>query len=191
MKTIFSLLIGTFCYCSLFAQADETLFGEDFQMSASWAGMSYTNSQIHEKTIHQLGLDVGFEYKGNFLAGYQWRKTVDEVVLSDQFNNSQIGLAYHTFLVGYSLPTYRVIHPRFTVGIGPGSLNANGVKDQLFVIQPAAGVEINLFKWARISLDGGYRMVSGTQAAGLSNNDLSKFFMAISLRFGWSWGELN
>ena len=157
------------------------------EMSASWAGMSFTITQIMETTTIQIGVDVGFEYNGTFLTGYQWRSTIDELVLPDLAANNQLKFGYHTFLIGYTLPTNKVIHLRLTLGVGPGQMKLMDNKDQLFVVQPAVGLEINLFQWMRLSLDGGYRKVSGVQSDLITNEELTNFFGTASLRFGWSW----
>lgn len=184
---IFFLLV--ICSVQLFSQRDKTLFGKGLDMSASWAGISFTSSKIMDKTVNQLGLDVGFEYNGNLLTGYQWRSTIDEVVLAGLTDNNQLKYNYHTFLVGYTLPTHRMIHPRFTIGVGPGNIQLDNVKDQIFVVQPEVGVEINLLQWMRLSLNGGYRKVSGIQSASLTNDNFTNFYGSASLRFGWSWGN--
>lgn len=190
MKKLIILCLCTFCSIQLvFSQQDRTLFGENLSMSASWAGIGFTTSEIKGVTANQLGVDIGFEYNGTFLTGYQWRTTMDELMLPDLSANNQLKFGYHTFLVGYTLPTHKVVHPRLTFGIGPGQVKLNGNKDQLFVLQPALGLEINLFQWMRLSLDGGYRKISGIQENDLVNDDLTNFFGSASLKFGWSWGR--
>ena len=75
------------------------------------------------------------------------------------------------------------------MGVGPGNLKINGDKDRLLVIQPSAGVEVNLFRWMRLGIEGGYRYVTGSQYDRLENEELSNYFGTVSFRFGWSWGR--
>lgn len=188
MKKLIPFSLFLLCFTNLvFSQNDKTLFQNNLEMSASWAGISFTTTQIMATTTNQIGVDVGFEYNGTFLTGYQWRSTLDELVLPDLAASTQLKFGYHTFLIGYTLPTNKVIHPRLTLGVGPGQMKFDDKKDQLFVVQPAVGLEINLFQWMRLSLDGGYRKVSGVQSDLITNEELTNFFGTASLRFGWSW----
>ena len=66
-----------------------------------------------------------------------------------------------------------------------------GEYDKIFVVQPAAGVEINIFRWFHLGLQGGYRFVTDSSIAGLSDKQLSGAFGQATLKFGWSWGRSN
>lgn len=190
MKNLIPFALFLLCLPNLlFSQNDKTLFRNNLQMTAAWAGMSFTSTQIMNTTANQMGVDVGFEYNGTFLAGYQWRSTMDELVLPDLTTGNELKFEYQTYLIGYTLPTDKVIHPRMTLGFGPGKMKLNGEDDRLFIIQPAIGLEVNLLQWMRLSLDGGYRKVSSAQSAIIGNDDLSNFFATASIRFGWSWGR--
>ena len=181
MKTIHLfislLLLGHF---SLHAQEDQTLFeGKKLEMSGSWTGISFTQAQVANENITQVGLGTEFEFERSFLLGWQWRSSVNE----------EVELDYHVFTLGYALNTSSLVHPRLTVGLGPGNISMNETKDQILILQPSLGVEVNLLRWMRLSLDGSYRSVSGDETNPLiDRGDLSGFIGTASLRFGWSWG---
>jgi len=137
-KIIFYSLLFLFSF-QLNAQRDQTLFsGTKLDQSGSWAGFSYTPTEIAGQSSTQI-----LEFK------------------------------YNTFYAGYSFQTYRVIHPYLSIGLGPGKLKVNGDNDKLLVMQPSAGVEINVFRWMRVGMEGGYRLVTGTQGDRIENEDLS------------------
>ncbi|MEM6632140.1 MAG: hypothetical protein AAF694_20860 [Bacteroidota bacterium] len=178
--SILFLIIGCL---SLQGQGDQTLFdGKKLKMSGSWTGISFTQTQVSNEDITQIGLSTEFEFERSFLLGWQWRSAIDD----------GIDLNYHVFTLGYALNTASLIHPRLTIGLGPGNIQLSGDKDQILVFQPALGVEVNLLKWARLSIEGGYRNVSGDEIDPLvERGDLSGFFGTATLRFGWSWGMDN
>ncbi len=62
-------------------------------------------------------------------------------------------------------------------------------RDRVFVLQPAVGLEVNVFRWFRIGAEGGYRLVSDVDGGGLQSSDVSKPFAQLQLRFGYSWGS--
>ncbi|MBK6997444.1 MAG: hypothetical protein IPH31_21995 [Lewinellaceae bacterium] len=61
--------------------------------------------------------------------------------------------------------------------------------DRILVMQPSAGVEINVFRWFHLGIDGGYRFVSDATTPGLDNEYLSGWFGQATLKFGFSWGN--
>ena len=65
---------------------------------------------------------------------------------------------------------------------------ANDV-DRIFALQPSLGVEINVFRWLHLGLEGGYRFISDSNLEGLDDAALSGGFGQATLRFGWSWGR--
>lgn len=188
-KIIFYSLLFLFSF-QLNAQRDQTLFsGTKLDQSGSWAGFSYTPTEIAGQSSTQSGVDVKLEYNNSFILGWQWRKTSDEIELQDDTNTDLLEFKYNTFYAGYSFQTYRVIHPYLSIGLGPGKLKVNGDNDKLLVMQPSAGVEINVFRWMRVGMEGGYRLVTGTQGDRIENEDLSNYYGTVTFRFGWSWGR--
>lgn len=54
----------------------------------------------------------------------------------------------------------------------------------IFVVEPTVYAELNVLKWLRLNLGGGYRFVSGVDMPGLSNADLSNYSITLQLKFG-------
>jgi len=189
-KTIFYSLLLCLAF-QVNAQRDQTLFsGTKLDQSGSWAGFSYTPTEIVGESSIQGGVDVKLEYNNSFILGWQWRKTADEIELRpDVSTTDKFEFGYHTFLAGYSFGNHKVLHPIVSVGFGPGNLKVNGDKDRLLIVQPSAGVEVNLFRWMRLGIEGGYRYVTGNQWELIENKDLSNYYGTVTFRFGWSWGR--
>lgn len=53
-----------------------------------------------------------------------------------------------------------------------------------FVAQPGMNVEANLTKWFRVSVGGSYRLIAGSNLAGISNEDMSAPAANLSFKFG-------
>ena len=70
---------------------------------------------------------------------------------------------------------------------GRGSLKINEQKvDKVTVFEPSIGVEVNVFRWMRVGLEGGYRFVTSVDAPGLDDTDFSSPIIGLRLKFGWS-----
>ena len=156
-------------------------------MTGVWAGSGVSFTKMADQTTSQFTSSILLEYNNTLLLGYEWRSNLNELRLPSTLDDRTFKFGYSSYLIGYNYKSNHIFHPKITVGIGSGSLSLNEVKDQVFVVQPSLGLEINLLQWARLSIEGGYRHVANTQTNGIENSDLSGFLGAVVLRFGWSW----
>jgi hypothetical protein len=53
-----------------------------------------------------------------------------------------------------------------------------------YVIEPGIQAEVNLFRWMRLSPGVSYRKAVGSDAAGMSDNDISNLSYNVTLKFG-------
>ena len=115
--------------------------------------------------------------------------------LSAELEGSEyrVNLGYGGFWLGYAHQSWRLFHPYSSMKLGWGSVTfdpepefgRSQLNDNVFVVEPEIGVEVNLFKWFRLAGTGGYRFVTGAdQYDGFKNGDLSCFFGKLTLRFG-------
>jgi hypothetical protein len=62
--------------------------------------------------------------------------------------------------------------------------NTDTLNDAFFVAEPSVSAELNVAKWCRVTLGGGYRFVSGVELPGLSNSDISGPSARLMVKFG-------
>ena len=170
-------------YTRLHAQDYQTLFDNKIKMTGSWAGFSFTPTQLADDYQTQFGLHTQLEYNNAFLVEWHWRTTMGQ---ADYAHNS------HIFSIGFGLNNYKVIHPKIKVGLGPGKISYGDLEEKRLIFQPALGLEFNFERWARIGVEGGYRNMLGDPVGSLVNRDeLSGLFATVSFSFGWSWGLID
>lgn len=166
------------------AQKDETIFrSHGIHLSGVWGGS--TNGLVNIGSDYSLnnGGFLTFEFNKNFLIG--WSGYGSGTTLE---NDMHVDIKGNDLLLGYGLNSYKSLHPFFYLKTGSGTLEVDESKDNVFVVEPSIGAEVNVFRWFRLGLDGGYRFVSQVNTPGLSNGDLSSPFVSLRLKFGWSWG---
>lgn len=175
------LLLGAI---SLQAQKDQTVFGNGgIDFTGVWAGPINNISNFNESFDISNGGYVLFEFNKNFLIG--WTGYGSESSLDD---GSRAEIGGRDFLLGYAFNAYKPVHPIVYLQTGGGSLKINdGPKDQIFVAQPAIGLEANIFRWMKIGADVGYRFVSNVDTPGFTDSDLSSAYIGLRFKFGWSW----
>ncbi|MBK8878329.1 MAG: hypothetical protein IPN74_07190 [Haliscomenobacter sp.] len=76
-------------------------------------------------------------------------------------------------MIAYSPNAGKVIHPHFSVYGGSGRFDlVNSDRERIFAFQPAAGLELNVFRWFRLGLEGGYRFITDVDTQGVSSSEL-------------------
>lgn len=114
--------------------------------------------------------------------------------LLDGQHIDKIELGHGGLWLGYTYAPYKLLHPFSSVKVGWGAVNIdtdnfdpfNGRSDEVFVLTPELGLELNIFKWFRVVGGVGYRWVNGTDGGTVYNNeDFSGLVTNLTLRFGW------
>ncbi|MEZ4985337.1 MAG: hypothetical protein R2795_09925 [Saprospiraceae bacterium] len=186
---LFVCLIGL----NLQAQKEETLFNQtNLRLSGAWGTATYNFSAFNgdEWTLIRGGYG-GVEFGRTLFVGWGRYETRDPI----NFNDGIAGLQfrYGEPVVSISPQSTKLIHPRITflTGSGKASLTEGDGSDRVFVFQPSAGIELNVFQWFRLGFEGGYRFVGESTPLGLDSGDMSAPFAQVEMRFGLSWGINN
>lgn len=170
---------------------DETLFGETgLRMTGAWGGFTFGPAFFENETVPQRGGFGGVEFNRMLFVGFGSERTTERIKFEGSNGSNSFKLRRRGLHIGLTPISHKVLHPRFSFVMGGGKVELENDKDdQIFVVQPAAGLEVNVFEWWKLGLEGGYRFVSRSDTEGLSNEDLSTFFVNMRLRFGFSWGH--
>jgi hypothetical protein len=192
MKKILILTLGLFAAGAMFAQREETLFNQTrLDLTGFWFSDSHNFTFLDEDTEYFSGGNFAFEFGRSLMVGWAWQRMKDSYPLPTE--NGVYDLRHRGVLLGYAPATSKVLHPYMSAVIGGGRIefdNNNSLsRDRVFVLQPAVGLEVNVFRWFRIGAEGGYRLVSDVDGGGLQSSDVSKPFAQLQLRFGYSWGN--
>lgn len=192
MKKLLILTFGLLIAGAMYAQREETLFNQTrLDLTGFWFTDSHNFTFLDEDTEYFSGGNFAFEFGRSLMLGWSWQRMKDSYRLPSE--NGVYDLRHRGLLIGYAPGTTKVIHPYLSAVIGGGRINFDDStslsRDRVFVLQPAAGLEVNVFRWFRLGAEGGYRLVSDVDGGGLQSSDVSKPFVQLQLRFGYSWGS--
>jgi hypothetical protein len=96
----------------------------------------------------------------------------------------------------YIIRPSRLVHATFYTLIGGGRASYTSEQSQggavlrqrldsdLFVVEPALNLELNVTRWFRTGIGGGYRFVDGSDLPGLNDAALSGGVGTITFKFG-------
>ena len=174
---------------SLFAQREETVLGwRGLGLSGGWGGWTNSLTQFDEEYSVMSGGFGGLEFGKTLLIGTGGYHLATDVI-NDPGANQKMDLNYGGLMLGYGINSWRAVHPTITVLGGGGTVKLqNEGSDHIYVVQPQAGIEINVVRWFHLGLEGGYRFVGDSDFASLSDKRLSGPFGEVRLKFGYSFG---
>ncbi|MDF1696518.1 MAG: hypothetical protein P1U56_11820 [Saprospiraceae bacterium] len=164
--------------------SEETLFGNSsISLTGVWAGS--TNGLVefdNNFSLSNSGYFL-FEVNNDLLIGWSGYGSGTNLENGDK---AEIG--GNDLVLGYAFNSNKSIHPIIYAKGGRGSLKINEQKvDKVTVFEPSVGVEMNVLRWFKVGLEGGYRFVTNVDADGLNDNDFSSPVVGLRLKFGWSW----
>lgn len=197
-RILFVLLV-----CVLVAPARgqmETLFGEDVSYGGFGAGVLKL-SAINEEPAFFRGFRAGWiiNMQGHSIAlggGYYVLENSIPAALErpDDQPLPPLDVSYGGVETEYVYRTTELIHLFVPALIGSGSVtyefartgeDAAEVSEDFFVLEPAVGAEVNLFRWLRLSGAVSYRWVDGIEIDGTSEERLSNLTGTVMLKLGW------
>jgi hypothetical protein len=189
-SSVLTAMLLTLLACSSFAQKDETLFGnKELKLTGAWGASSTSLNFFDDDFAIISGGYGGVEFGKKVFLGWGGFKTTNDFEI-DRFDNDRFELNYNGFMIGYMPQAHKPLHPKFMLLTGGGRLKIPGEdSDQVFVLQPSAGLEINILRWFRLGLDGGYRFVTDTDLLEVKDTDVSAPFGEITFKFGLSWAR--
>lgn len=191
MKQLLIVFILISC-TSLYAQEEEVVF-DKVTVHGGFGGPFFELTGMDGQTGMMAGGGGGVILNNFFFGGFgQGGSFAEHVVNGLVF---PIDMGYGGLWMGYVVPTHKAIHFYSSLKIAGGGVSLsfdhnsdNTLYDEaIFVVQPEAGIELNLIKWFRVALTGNYRIVSGIQPdqlGGLNNSDFNSAGMTLTLRFG-------
>ena len=191
MKNLaYLLLIGMlFTLTTATAQKEETLFGKrGIKLTGAWVspGLSLSSFDGGDNTLLFRAKSTVLEFNKSVLVGWG-RYSLDGTTRIDGVEGN-VDMKYNGVVLGYTPKAEKVIHPTFMMMMGSGKSYNNG-SDNIFVVQPSAGFDINIFRWMKVGASAGYRWVNGVDTPNLSSNQLSAPYAELRLKFGYSWGR--
>jgi hypothetical protein len=182
---VITALLAIAAITTSYAQRERTVGGG---LSGIWGGPKYQYANFGESSSLMRGGSFGFEFGKSLYAGWSHYKLIDDLNW-DQLQTQPFEFASYGGNLGYAFKSYKAIHPILTLDVGRGRIRSNGSVDRVLVMQPSAGVEVNIFRWLHMNVEGGYRFVGDTNIEGLDDSKMSGAFGQVSFRFGWSWGR--
>ena len=190
MKT--TLHIIAFCFITLtsFSQdREETLFG-NINRIGGFGGPLLEISSINGETVADIGGGGALILNDFFIGGYGLGTDAPNFTFESELYDIEFG--HGGFWLGFATPQHKIIHMYSSFKLGWGETNlvdSQGDKqysDNVLVLTPEVGFELNITHWFKFGITGGYRFVDGVNSlpGGLNDDSFSSPFGALTFRFG-------
>ena len=198
MKRNIVFLLALLMGCSLAAQEQETLI-KDLRSVGIFGGPMLEIGQINGEWGADIGGGGALMMNQFFFGGYGLGTDYPEVSIDDELYN--LRLRHGGFWLGYTSDPARLVHFYGSARLGRGKAQIRGegpavASDRIYVVTPEVGIEVNLTRFMRLVLTGGYRVTTGVdKLPGFDNATFSSPLGALTLRFGgfvsdnddWDW----
>ena len=141
---------------------------------------------------------------GNSFLGFYGMAGLDYDQLFFDGDLERIDLAHGGLWYGFTPFQESVIHPVASVKAGWGVVNVDidnfhsfpdeenifnleddDLADNILVVTPELGLELNITRWLRVSGTAGYRFVDGVSTPNLTDEDFSGWNGTLALKIGW------
>lgn len=183
----------------------QTLFGENRLRSGGYGAVSNKFTTINGDYANLVEMYGGWYINQRFLLGLSGSATTNDIPVPAEYSaipGVQLSYEYVQFGLAteYVLGSNRTFHLVFHLMSGAGltiqydryDFRESGRRTHhrpmdenwFFVAEPGVQLEVNLTKWMRFSPGYSYRSVYGSDAAGLSDSDLSGSSFNATLKFG-------
>lgn len=195
MKKIILTLIIIWCGHNLLeAQKTETLFGQAQSVGAF--GGPIVEYHYTDGDVDVMAGGGGALIINNFwIGGYGVGSAPSSVF--DIPDIRTLELAHGGLWLGGTFKPYKLIHFYSSVKLGWGAVDIEftdddfNYLDDISVIQPEAGMEVNIFRWFRIAGTASYRFVDGLSSnTGLKSDEFDGLGFNLTFRFGF-FGNSN
>ncbi|OJJ16121.1 hypothetical protein BKI52_35735 [marine bacterium AO1-C] len=194
------LLIICFGASSMAQDAPTTLFGNLNNVKITGFGGPIVGFGVLDGTATVFSGGGGAVMFNNFFfGGYGSRVAISNVSRTINGIDYRLKTQYGGIWTGYDIQANRLIHFTSSVKLGWGRLrfyeegrsffdNAlSNFHEQFFMITPELGVEINITRFMKIALTGGYNAAfyNAVQTDNGSSINLNGQYGSITFKFGW------
>jgi hypothetical protein len=155
--------------------------------SGGFGALVFKFSGVNDQFAVFAGARGGWIINHQFVIGGGGYGLASEICLDEDGRCllRDIEFGYGGFEFEYIGRWNKAAHYSLQLLIGGGDVTLLGFpSDPVFVAEPTARLELNVTKWFRLNLGGGYRFVSGLDVGRLENSDLSAFSGVLEFKFG-------
>ncbi len=201
MKAWFFLMFSPFFLpVLLFAQQNQQdkpqyLFDGRMKISGFGAPIIEFSSVNGELSVSSGGGGAVLLNNKFFIGGYGMGLANDARYTADGSNlRTNLNFGHGGFWFGGLHRPHKLIHLGISAKMGWGSITLrepgmffppNLASDNVFVATPQIEAEVNIAKWFKINVGGGYRLVSGLSGDILQPSQLNSGVLTVGFLFGW------
>lgn len=173
------------------AQQPETLLGRDFE-SGGFGGPTVQVMDMGDDVAVFVGGRGGWIINHVLsIGGGGWGLTnkVATSVTDTAGGDTRLNVGYGGVILEYTLRPYELVHYSASLlagwgSAGYGSLEAPDASDTFFVLEPAAGAELNVTEFFRLVLGVSWRFTQGLELEGFTDEDMSQAAGVVTFKFG-------
>lgn len=181
---------------SLVQAQDETLFGNGPRDIGGFGGPIYRITKLSGETMAMIGGGGGVIINRRFIFGGMGIGGTNHVdaIIEGAPVRGEMDFGYGGVTLGLVSRPSKLVHATYGLTIGAGGIsvwpddlrprNPSDSTEYFGIAEPLVGVELNVTKWMRLGVVGGYRFVFGAEVPKLADDNLSGASGSLVFKFG-------
>jgi hypothetical protein len=194
MKRSWIAIIALLVAVHVFAQEEENLVSGKIE-SGGFGAPVWKLTTLNGETVGLTGGRGGWIINHTIVLGGGGYSTIHDAAMAlvNPANNEKLFLRmeYSGFEIEYIHHSSKLIHWTAYALVGSGKLEIREhkpertfSKDNFILGDASLNFELNAVKWCRLNVGAGYRLVSGVDAPGIENKDISGPEAHVTVKFG-------
>ncbi|MEM1214754.1 MAG: hypothetical protein AAGJ82_03670 [Bacteroidota bacterium] len=186
--------IGTFLWGAFALQAQQQTLFNNLDVTGAFGSVIVEGGNLNGEFLGDVGGGGALMMSPVFIGGYGMgtKRAIHTIKDGPDAGQYDMKFSHGGLWLGFVPKADKLIHPYGSLKIGWGKTRLrfdedgdNIFRDNIFVLTPELGFEVNLTEWLKMSVTGGYRLVNGVnEIPDLTNDDLSSFIGIISFHIG-------
>lgn len=189
MQSIIKIFVLVCLTLQLSAQRDNTLVNHTGRVGFFFSTSMEFNNEVNDVNSYGGG-GFGLVLSDFFIGGYgSAGANFDNLIYDNDIE--RIELAHGGLWLGYTPFQHAVVHPFASLRTGWGAV---GIEfddfdedeiDNVYVMTPELGLEVNIFRFLRVAGSASYRKVNGINNTNYDSDVFDGFGGRIALKIGW------
>jgi hypothetical protein len=183
------VLLTTFLAVSTCFAGERTLVSERTQVDM-FIGPTAGFGQIRDDFTLLLGARLACILNHRLAVGCAAHTLVNDLEIADVSGEPTLQLTYGGLVLGYIAGSGAVIHAAVSTLVGGGGVGLKGGSpqgedsDEFFIAVPEVDLEINISRNVRMELGAAWRLITGIDLEGVTDNDLDGVTGVFRIKLG-------
>ena len=198
MKRTVLVVLGLLVAGAVFAQnRPQTLIGDGVEFTSGFGGFMIQFAPVRGDFAAMTGGGGAVLINNAFYFGGYGMSMSDDIRITSGVEDYEVSFDHGGLMMGFIIRPVKIFHLGLSSKVGWGDISFNQFdtggfgfvgptrRDNVFVVNPQAELEVNMTSWFKINASVGYQLTNGVNNFYYSDQDFNGTTIGLSFLFGW------